>query len=218
MLQHAHLSRPGCSCPVLSRASEQREESLHLSSRGRRPAGTRAFSDPECGLLTGCRVVPKERSISSPCLLTCKAGLLNFTRVYQVGLRWIPAQAEWNRFGLCTEDCQARGQAAQPHHNCAPSQGCPKLHTRGAHLRLHLWVWTLNTETAASRVPDRMAHLVSRCGAFTQPGESDFGTIRSPQMRNPATVRARNSPRSHKEQAEGNACHLSHCPSCHDLG
>lgn len=118
----------------------------------------------------------------SPCLLTCKPGPL-----LSSGLGWIPGQAEWNRFGLCTEDCQARGQAAQPHHNCTLNQGCSKPvvpHTRSARLRLRLWVWTLNTETADSRVPDRMVHLVSRCGAFTQPGESDFGIIRFPRKRN----------------------------------
>lgn len=198
---------PGVAVPSLAELVS-RGKSLHLTSRGQRPAGTRTFPDLECGLLAGCRVVPEERSISSPCLLTCTAGPL-----LSSGQGWIPGQAEWNRCSPCSEEeCRARRQAAQP----APSQQRPEpgmLKASGARPRLHLWAWTLNTQQPAGCQTEW-----STLWTFTQPGESDFGIIRFPQMRNPATERARNSLRSHKEQAEGEACHLSHCPSCQDLG
>lgn len=99
------------------------EESIHLSSRGQRPAGTRTFSDPECGLLIGCRVVPEYLPASS-----------HASQVLSYRQGWGGSQARQSGTALVSAPRIARQEGKQPSPiTTAPrtrdalSQWCPIL-------------------------------------------------------------------------------------------
>jgi hypothetical protein len=64
---------------------------------------------------------------------------------------------------------------------------------------------------AGSGLTNGTAHLVSRCGAFTERGDSDLGIIQFPQMRNRATGHREGQEFAQVTQRAGSreACHLS---------
>lgn len=121
MLQHAHLSPPGCGCPVPGRASEQGGKKSHSTSLpGARPGPASCVSLS----MAACLVISANPGNPNATLAwdsSRGAGhLISLPPLVQASpslrwswLGWIPGQAEWNRWGPCTRRLTWNREAAQ---------------------------------------------------------------------------------------------------------